>query len=82
MRSFAPLWTDPALRLAAGMMLMWGAITCVMGPYVSVLAVREFGLGDAGYAVLMVVSTALSVAVSVVAGIRVDQRNDRRGFAR
>ncbi len=82
MRSFAPLWTDPALRLAAGMMLMWGAITCVMGPYVSVLAVREFGLGDAGYAVLMVVSTALSVAVSVGAGIRADQRNDRRGITR
>jgi MFS transporter, SET family, sugar efflux transporter len=82
MRAFAPLWTDPALRLAAGMMLLWGAITCGMGPYISVLAVREFGLGDAGYAVLMVVSTALSVAVSVGAGIRADQRNDRRGITR
>lgn len=82
MRAFAPLWTDPALRLAAGMMLLWGAITCAMGPYVSALAVREFGLGDAGYAALMVVSTGFSVAVSVGAGIRADQRNDRRGITR
>ena len=82
MRAFAPLWTDPALRLAAGMMLLWGAITCVMGPYTSVLAVREFGLGDGGFAVLMVLSTGFSVAVSVGAGIRADQRNDRRGITR
>ena len=82
MRAFAPLWTDPALRLAAGMMLLWGAITCAMGPYVSALAVQDFGLGDAGYAALMVVSTGFSVAVSVGAGIRADQKNDRRGITR
>lgn len=81
MRAFAPLWTDPALRLAAGLMLLWGAVTCVMGAYVPALAVREFGLGDEGFAVLMVVSSVLSVTAAVGAGIRADQRNDRWGIA-
>ena len=42
---------------------------------------REFGLGDRGYAALLVVSTAVSVAASVYVGIRADQTANRRGMA-
>lgn len=82
MRAFAPVLTDPTLRLAAGMIVLFGAIVCSFGPYVSALAVQRFGLGDAGYAAVMVVSTGLSVAASVAAGIVADQTGNRRGIAR
>ena len=39
---------DPDLRLIAGLMTLQGAFVCTLGPYLSVLAVRQFGLGDRG----------------------------------
>ncbi len=69
---------DPDLRLSAGLMLLQGAFGCSLGPYLSVLAVRQFGLGDRGFAAMMVVATLVSVAASLLAGIRADQTADRR----
>ncbi len=73
--------SDTALRLTAGLMVLQGALICSFGPYVSVLAVRQFGLGDRGYAAMMVVSTVVSVAAALGAGIRADQTANRRVIA-
>lgn len=69
------------LRLTAGLMMLQGALVCSLGPYLSALAVREFGLGDRGYAAVMVVSTLLSVTAALWAGIRADQTANRRALA-
>lgn len=81
MASLALLWRDPVLRMVAGLMLLQGALACSFGPFVPVMAVHDFGLGDRGYAVLMLVSTLVSVAAALAAGIRADQTADRRGVA-
>jgi MFS transporter, SET family, sugar efflux transporter len=72
---------DPVLRLAAVLMVLQGALVCSFGPYIAVLAVRQFGLGDGGYAVLIVVSTLTSVMAAIGTGIRADQTADRRRIA-
>ena len=51
---------DPDLRLIAGLMTLQGAFVCTLGPYLSVLAVRQFGLGDKGDGVVMVALTLVA----------------------
>lgn len=80
-RPIRAILRDPALRMVAALIMLQGALVCSFGPYVSVLAVRSFGLGDRGYAAMMVVSTLVSVASALYAGIRADQTADRRGIA-
>ena len=62
-------------------MALQGALMCTFGPFVSVLAVRAFGLGDAGDAAVMVTSTLVSVAAALYSGIRADQTANRREIA-
>jgi MFS transporter, SET family, sugar efflux transporter len=76
-----PVWQDPSLRALAVLIVLFGAVVCSFGPYISLLAVRQFELGDDGYAVLLVVSTALSVSASIFVGIRADQTAGRRRIA-
>lgn len=76
-----PVWKDPSLRAIAALMFLLGAMVCSFGPYISLLAVRTFALGNGGYAALLVVSTGLSVAASVYVGIRADQTANRRRLA-
>jgi SET family sugar efflux transporter-like MFS transporter len=71
--------TDPALRAAGLVMALQGAVVCSFGPYFSTLAVNTFGFGDRGYAVLLALSSLVSVAASVIGGIRADQTANRRG---
>ena len=75
------IWRDRDLLLVAGLMLLQGAFACTLGPYLSVLAVRQFGLGDTGFAVVMVAMTLVSVTSAMVAGIRADQTANRRSIA-
>lgn len=70
--------TDPALRAAGLVMALQGAIVCSFGPYFSTLAVNAYGFGDRGFAVLLALSTIVSVAASVAGGIRADQTAKRR----
>ena len=79
--AFRTILADRSLRTAAALMVLYGAVVCSLGPYASVLAVTQFGLGDHGYAAVLVVSSLLSVASSVGAGIRADQTANRRGIA-
>lgn len=69
---------DPALRAAGLVMALQGAVVCSFGPYFSTLAVNSFGFGDHGYAILLALSSLISVSASVVGGIRADQTANRR----
>lgn len=75
------LWRDPILRLAAGLMIMNGTLWASFGPFVALLAVETFKLGDRGYAAVMVVATLLGVLASLAIGIRADQKASRRRIA-
>jgi MFS transporter, SET family, sugar efflux transporter len=70
--------TDPALRAAGIVIALQGAIVCSFGPYFSTLAVKTYGFGDAGFAVLLAISSLVSVGASVAGGIRADQTAKRR----
>jgi MFS transporter, SET family, sugar efflux transporter len=70
--------TDPALRAAGLVMALQGAVVCSFGPYFSTLAVNSFGFGDRGYAILLALSSLVSVSASVIGGIRADQTANRR----
>ncbi len=59
---------DPVLRMVAGLMFLQGALTCSLAPSISVLAMRTFGLGNGGYAALMIVSTVVSVTSALYSG--------------
>lgn len=69
---------DPALRAAGLVMALQGAVVCSFGPYFSTLAVNTFNFGDHGYAVLLALSSIISVSASVIGGIRADQTANRR----
>lgn len=59
-------------------MILQGAIVCSFGPYFSTLAVHAFGFGDRGFAILLALSSAVSVTASVAGGIRADQTANRQ----
>lgn len=69
------------LRLAALLLLLYGAFLASVSPYVSTIAVNTFGLGNAGLALVLVVASLVSVASSVGFGIRADQKASRRRLA-
>ena len=75
-----PFRTDPVLRTAAMVMFLYGAALCAMGAYLSTLGIKVFGLGEAGYAAVLVCATMLTVTTSVLLGIRADQTARRRGI--
>ncbi len=75
------LWRDPVLRMATGLMILNGTLWASFGPFVALLAVQTFGLGDQGYAVVTAVATLAGVVASVWIGIRADQRASRRRMA-
>jgi SET family sugar efflux transporter-like MFS transporter len=81
MRAFQPYVDDPVLRLAACLTFLVGAVGASFAPHVSVLAVHTFALGDAGFAVMMALSTIASVGFAIAIGIRTDQTANRRGIA-
>ncbi|MFN4192395.1 MAG: hypothetical protein ACK4FR_05590 [Tabrizicola sp.] len=70
--------SDPALRAAGVVMVLQGAVVCSFGPYLSTLAVNTFGFRDSGYAILLAVSSLVSVSAAVIGGIRADQTANRR----
>lgn len=76
----APFRDDPVLRTAALVMLLYGAALSAVGAYLSTLGIKVFGLGDLGYAAVLVCSTLLTVTVSVLLGIRADQTARRRAI--
>ena len=81
MRAITLIRADPSLRIVAGLMVLIGALACSLGPYTALLAVKVFGLGDHGYALLLATSAGLAVAAALYVGIRADQTMNRRRLA-
>jgi hypothetical protein len=80
-RLLAAVWRDPALRMVAGGMLLFGAFASSVGIHQSLLAVEVFGLSDARYAAVLFAAMAVAVAASVAIGVRTDRAGDRRRMA-
>ena len=78
---FRPIVKDPALRLAAVLLVLFGAHAATMAPYVSALAIKVFGLSNGAYSGVLLVASVLSVSASVGLGILADQRANRRAIA-
>lgn len=78
---FRPILADPALRLAAVLLVLFGAYAATMAPYVSALAVTVFEMTDRAYSALLVAASILAVSASVGFGILADQRANRRAIA-
>lgn len=78
---FRPILRDPALTLAAVLLVLFGAHAATLAPYVSALAVTVFHLGDTAFAGLLVLSSLVAVSSSVGFGILADQRANRRAIA-
>jgi SET family sugar efflux transporter-like MFS transporter len=78
MNALTLIWRDPVLRLAAGLMVMTGTSWASFGPFIALLAVETFQLGDRGYALVWAISTLVGVMASLAIGIRADQSASRR----
>lgn len=65
---------DPTLRVTALAVLAFGCLVASIGPFMSVLAVHEFGLTDERYSLLMVLASGMSVFGALGIGILADQR--------
>lgn len=75
------LWRDPILRMATGLMILNGTLWASFGPFVALLAVQTFALGDQGFAAVTAAATLAGVVASLWMGIRADQRASRRRMA-
>jgi MFS transporter, SET family, sugar efflux transporter len=73
--------TDPALRLVTLLIVLFGCFACIGAPYLSLLAVGIFRLGNSGYAVILIAASFASVIAAISFGIAADQRANRRGIA-
>ncbi len=65
MNALTLIWRDPVLRLAAGLMVMTGTSWASFGPFIALLAVETFQLGDRGYALVWAISTLVGVVASL-----------------
>jgi MFS transporter, SET family, sugar efflux transporter len=72
---------DPALRLVTGLIVIFGCFVSISAPYLSLMAVGMFRLGDHGYAAILIAGSLISVAAAIGFGILADQRANRRGIA-
>lgn len=79
--SFSLILADPVLRLSALGTLLFGCIAATLGPFQSLIAVREFGLSEPAYAAVLIGVLVTSVLASVGIGIVTDQRSSRRRMA-
>ena len=72
---------DPPLRMVAGGVLLFGTIAASVGVHQSLVAVRVFGIGDAGYALILLLAMTVSVSSSIAMGIATDRGPCRRHMA-
>ncbi len=67
------------VRAAALAILLYGFAGAATSPYQSMLAIRELGLSDAGYAAIGLIGSVGYVAVAVAAGMLSDRFGSYRG---
>ena len=68
----------PQLFLLAFMIFVQGSAYGSTLPYLSITAIRELGMSDQAYSVLVFVTSASAVTISVSLGILSDLIGDRR----
>ena len=78
---FALILRDPVLRLAAAASLTFGCFAASIGPYQSLIAVREFHLSNGAYAAVLIGALVVAVLTAIGVGILTDQRPSRRRMA-
>ena len=78
---FRLIWQEPTLRMLCGVILLFGTFGASIGPYQSLIAVKEFGLSDATYAVILMAALLVGVTAAVGIGIITDQRPSRKVMA-
>jgi MFS transporter, SET family, sugar efflux transporter len=72
---------SPVLRMLALVLGLIGAINGSLFPYQSLIAIDRIGLGDAQFALVLLVASVAGVAAAVIAGIVSDQHANRRKVA-
>lgn len=72
---------SPTLLMAGGALAVLGAFGATVAPYQSLIGIREIGLSEPAFGLILVLASALAVLASVLLGIRADQRTNRRATA-
>lgn len=72
---------SPTLLMVGGALAALGAFSAAVAPYQSLIGIREMGLSEAAFGLILVLASALAVLASVLLGIRSDQRTNRRATA-
>lgn len=79
--SVQPIVKNPPLRLAAALMLLYGAFGASTLPYVSALGINDFGVTHDVFSVTLLLAAVVSVTSSIAFGIYADRTARRRGIA-
>lgn len=73
------VYRNPALRVSALAIFFFGFAGAATSPYMSVIGIRELGLSDVGYSLLIFLAAVVNVSASVLIGIFVDRLGGYRG---
>jgi MFS transporter, SET family, sugar efflux transporter len=71
---------NPSLRAIALTLFLSSAALSSVAPYQAIIAIREIGLGESAYGALLLLTAAISVVFSIIAGIMADRNRVRRPF--
>ncbi|MCL6652662.1 MFS transporter [Agrobacterium rubi] len=69
---------NPSIRVGALAILFFGFSNAATAPYQAVIGIRELGLSDGTYSLLMLVAAVINVSASVLMGIVADRLGEYR----
>jgi MFS transporter, SET family, sugar efflux transporter len=78
---FRLIWQEPTLRMLCAVVLLFGTFGASIGPYQSLIAVKQFGISDTVYAAILMAALLVGVSAAVGIGIITDQRPSRKVMA-
>ncbi|MBB3944416.1 MFS family permease [Rhizobium skierniewicense] len=76
--AFSIVIRNPSIRVAALAILFFGFSNAATAPYQAVIGIRELGLSDGVYSLLMLVAAVINVSASVLMGILADRLGEYR----
>lgn len=79
--ALALILVDPTFRAMALLLALLGAFNASVYPYQSLIAIERIGLSPGDFALVLLASSAMSVASAVLLGVLADQRANRRQIA-
>ncbi|WP_114363244.1 MFS transporter [Ciceribacter lividus] len=71
--SLSIIFRHPPVRVSALAIFLFGFSGAATSPYMSLIGIRELGLSDHAYSVLIFVAALVNVSASITAGILVDR---------